>query len=92
MNKEAMTKELVAERIGATFNIDLLPGLIRDLETSLRIEGCSHNHKLATRYLEDHGVQDVKPILQWLRDNGGYCDCEIMLNVPYNFERKLTEV
>lgn len=42
---------------------------------------CAHNHDLATKILADMGGFDAKASIESFEDNGGYCDCEIVLNM-----------
>ncbi len=41
---------------------------------------CDHTHKHATRILRAMGC-DVPTSLSFFRENGGYCDCEVLFNV-----------
>lgn len=41
---------------------------------------CDHTHKHATKILRAMGC-DVPTSLSFFRENGGYCDCEVLFNV-----------
>jgi len=89
-----MNIEVFAEKTKAPIDIHLLLGLFKFLDIELEKHGCSHHHKLVVRFLKSQGVQNVETVLQWLRDNGAYCDCEVILcevilNVPYSIKRML---
>jgi len=95
MNKEVNERLLIdtltgevyfAEKTKAPIDIHLPLGLFKFLDIGIRKHGCSHHHKLVVRFLKSQGVQNIEQVLQWMRDNGAYCDCEVLLNVPYNFE------
>ncbi|MGY3778078.1 DUF2695 domain-containing protein [Isobaculum melis] len=58
-------------------------GLFDYLDIKLE-KGCSHNQKLTIEYLQKYELEEER-ILSWLRDNGGYCDCEILMNVEEKF-------
>lgn len=47
---------------------------------------CKHNHYHAKRTLRGLGlkVSEVNTLLEFFRENGGYCDCEILLNIIYS--------
>ena len=48
-------------------------------------DGCDHSLSLTRAFLETKGV-DVERILEWIVDNGGGCDCEVLYNVEERFE------
>lgn len=41
---------------------------------------CDHSHARTKRLLESNGVAESAPALEWLREHGGHCDCEVILN------------
>ena len=59
--------------------------LFNYLEVELEENGCDDTTKLTERFLEKNRVTNIKTILNWLADNGGYCDCEILANVEEKF-------
>lgn len=48
-------------------------------------DGCDHSLSLTRAFLESKGVE-VESILEWIVDNGGGCDCEVLYNVEERFE------
>ena len=48
-------------------------------------DGCAHSLSLTRSFLETKSV-DVDRILDWIVDNGGGCDCEVLYNVEERFE------
>ena len=48
-------------------------------------DGCDHSLSLTRVFLETKGVE-VENILEWIVDNGGGCDCEVLYNVEERFE------
>ena len=46
--------------------------------------GCDHTLRLTTAFLQKRGL-DVERIIPWLREHGGYCDCEVLANVEDKF-------
>lgn len=48
--------------------------------TCIGIEQCDHSLKYTQQYLNQRSLsQDL--IIPWLKQNGGYCDCEVLFNV-----------
>jgi uncharacterized protein DUF2695 len=43
-------------------------------------EGCDHTSRLTEAFLRARGLPEATIIL-WLRQYGGYCDCEVLANV-----------
>ena len=56
------------------------------LDERLGNEGCDDILRLTGQFLQDAGVLNIEEVLQWLRDHGGYCDCEVLANVEEQFE------
>lgn len=50
-----------------------------------RLEDCDHHMTLTMAFLNENGIENVGEVLAWLREKGGYCDCEV-LNVEEQFE------
>jgi hypothetical protein len=49
-------------------------------------EECDHQMTLTIQFLEDKGIENIDKVVEWLNDNGGYCDCEVLANVEEKFE------
>ena len=47
---------------------------------------CNHDFSLTEQFLRDKQVNNVEEVLEFLRENGGYCDCEVIFNVEEKFE------
>jgi hypothetical protein len=45
-------------------------------------EGCDHTPRHAMRAMDELALDDdeANALMEWCRDNGGYCDCEIAAN------------
>ena len=62
--------------------LDLFDYLNEQSETT----GCNHDFSLTEQFLRDKQVNNVEEVLEFLRENGGYCDCEVIFNVEEKFE------
>jgi hypothetical protein len=49
------------------------------LDVEFPRQGCDHTLRLTRGWLASHGLP-VEAVVAWLRDNGGYCDCEALAN------------
>lgn len=46
---------------------------------------CDHTLTRTRRILADLSPERVEPALAWLREHGGHCDCEVILNtIPWD--------
>jgi len=55
--------------------------LIKYVESKLNTNPCDHSLRFAIEWanIEDYDIDDFIDILQ---NNGGYCDCEVVMNLP----------
>ena len=47
---------------------------------------CDHSLTMTTEFLKEKGIENIDKVVEWLNDNGGYCDCEVLANVEEKFE------
>ena len=76
-------------------NQELLKGLNTDIENIRELldhldeyfseESCDDTLKETEVFLKRNKIE-VESTLNWLRDNGGYCDCEVLANVEDKIE------
>jgi hypothetical protein len=45
---------------------------------------CDHSLRGTIQFLRERNLQ-MDPIVAWLREHGGYCDCEVLANVEETF-------
>lgn len=92
MSKDTRKKELKnawreQERQNLTASIPMPLQDLRGLFDYLDQEGeagCDHTLRLTAEFLQKRGL-DVERIVPWLREHGGYCDCEVLANVEDKF-------
>lgn len=48
-------------------------------------DGCDHTLTFTREFLETQKV-DVEHVLEWIINEGGGCDCEVLYNVEERFE------
>lgn len=61
----------------------LLKGLLKHLDEVNIMSRCDGTLKLSRRYLRKHckSGQEYKEAVKFLEDHGGFCDCEVLMNV-----------
>jgi hypothetical protein len=92
MSKDARKKELIKaweqqEQQKLITSIPMPHQDLRDLFNYLDRETappCDHTLRETIAFLQQRGL-DVNRIVPWLRENGGYCDCEVIYNVEEKF-------
>ena len=65
---------------GVPLPFDVLRKLFDAVNVALTEVGCDDSRRLTEAWLASHG-HDLDRVLPWLDDNGGYCDCEVLMNV-----------
>ncbi|WP_121967179.1 DUF2695 domain-containing protein [Myroides sp. N17-2] len=60
--------------------------LFDDLDNYLEKCGCNHTNEKTMEILKSMDVKNIEEVLLWLREYGGYCDCEVLWNVEEHFE------
>lgn len=63
---------------------DLFEQLFDYLDKKLTDNDCSNQPLLTTEFLNRNNIPEG-PVLSWLAENGGYCDCEVLYNVEEKF-------
>lgn len=65
---------------------DRFTELFNYLDEQLQQEGCDDTLSLTESYLGEQDIEHER-VVSWLRENGGYCDCEVLANVEEKFEQ-----
>jgi hypothetical protein len=83
MLREKELKELL-DRLPVS--LETLKELVLHLEDEIEgsVRACDHTTAMAEAWMAARGI-DAPPVLAWLEDIGGHCDCEIVLNIPANY-------
>jgi hypothetical protein len=79
-------KELIEFRNGLPVEENIFPKLFDFLDAELGKKGCNHSTILTKTFLEKNELSNSTDVIEWLADNGGFCDCEILANVEDLFE------
>lgn len=62
-----------------SIDIDMIKRLLDYLDDNLEV-GCKHDYILTKLFCQENNI-DFNRIVDWLREHGGYCDCEVLANV-----------
>ncbi|WP_440604620.1 DUF2695 domain-containing protein [Bacillus sp. GB_SG_008] len=84
--KDLKRLALLKEYSGKWEEINLSPVQLETLGTFLdemiNSKGCDHSHKYTKSWLENNVPKSkISKIIKAMRNQGGFCDCEVLLNV-----------
>lgn len=60
--------------------------LFRYLEKQLDKESCDNTLKYTKKWVEDNFPNQYDEIIEEIEDEGGYCDCEVLMNCYEDYE------
>jgi tetratricopeptide (TPR) repeat protein len=81
LKRLALLREQQAKWSALSLTADDLANLGQYLETALSQSPCDHSLAQTREWLASRPGAETDRILQALRHHGGYCDCEVLLNV-----------
>jgi hypothetical protein len=84
LRHEVRDKQRKAARAAFPLPPNDLRAMFGTLDSQLVHMACDHTRRLTRKWLEEHG-HDIAPVFAWLDANGGYCDCEVLLNAEQVF-------
>jgi len=65
---------------------ELFQNLFDFLDEVLEKNTCDDSLKLTKQFLNSQNIQNREEVENWLKENGGFCDCEVLYNVEELFE------
>jgi hypothetical protein len=81
--KDALDRWKAEQRAAAYAKLplanDSMQALFEMLNVELPRRGCDHTLRLVQAWLVSNELS-VEPVTDWLRENGGCCDCEALAN------------
>ena len=81
-----------AERKTKAAKLPLVPAQMRALfdfvDKALQESACDYSLRHTLTFIESQQLAK-DPVLEWLREAGGYCDCEVILNAEEEFRSSL---
>lgn len=57
--------------------------LVIFLEGNEVMRYCDGTLRLTEEFIDENGL-DKESTIEWLQDHGGFCDCEVLLNIAYD--------
>lgn len=65
---------------------DIFYELFDYLDEKLSKEDCNHNLEMTEEFLKQYNIS-IDEVEDWLLENGGRCDCEVLANVEDLFDQ-----
>ena len=56
------------------------------LDEKLSEYDCDDSLKLTEEFMQENKIENLGKIESWLKENGGFCDCEVLNNVEEMFD------
>ncbi len=85
LKKEFERKEEQAFISGLPMDVNNFRELFGALNEYLENEPCDH-HLTFTEQFPDKRQLPLKEVILWLKEHGGFCDCEVLFNEEEKFE------
>ena len=83
--REAKRKEMASAFAALPVDNSELQALFDMLDVRLPVDGCDHSRRLTIAHIRERSLPEPS-VLQWLDDNGGFCDCEVLANSEQAWE------
>ena len=72
-------KEMAAAFAALPISNAELQALFDMLDAQLAVDGCDRTRRMTIAHIRERSLPE-SAVLQWLDDNSGYCDCQILNN------------
>lgn len=86
IQKELQEKAQIEFEKSLPVSREIFQKLFDFLDEKLEEHGCDDSLKLTKQFLETNHIENIKEVENWLKENGGFCDCEVLYNVEEKFE------
>ena len=86
IHRELQEKAQIEFEKSLPFSHEIFQSLFNFLDEELEKNGCDDGLKLTKQFLETNQIQNIDEVENWLKENGGFCDCEVLYNVEELFE------
>ncbi|RRQ22223.1 DUF2695 domain-containing protein [Thiohalobacter thiocyanaticus] len=64
----------------------LMEAFFDSVESSVSDSGCDHTLRFTGQWITAN-QQPKEPLIHWLEENGGFCDCEVVANARDHWEQ-----
>lgn len=64
----------------------LLESMFKAVDAKVEAMGCDHTLRFTESWISEN-TQPKTNVLSWLREHGGFCDCEVLANAADHWEQ-----
>ena len=89
IHKELQEKAQIEFEERLPVSRELFQKLFDFLDEEFEINDCEDSLKMTKQFLESQHIQNMEEVKNWLKENGGFCDCEVLNNVEERFEKEI---
>lgn len=86
IQKELQEKAQIEFEKSLPVSREVFQNLFDFLDEELEKKGCDDHFTLTKQFLKTNQIQNEDEVVNWLKKNGGFCDCEVLYNVEELFE------
>lgn len=86
IHKELQEKAKIEFEKSLPVSREIFQNLFDFLDEKLEEHDCDDSLTLTKQFLETSHVTNTEVVENWLKENGGFCDCEVLYNVEEKFE------
>jgi len=83
---EALHKKTIEEfEARLPMSPELFKNLFDYLDMELDANSCDHTFRNTELFLAFDKVRDSNKVMEWLKENGAHCDCEVLAKIEEKF-------
>ena len=86
IQKELRGKAQIEFEESLPVSSEIFKQLFDFLYEKLEDHDCDDSLNLTNKFLETNHIETIEEVENWLKENGGFCDCEVLYNVEEKFE------
>lgn len=86
IKREIREKEKQAFIDSLPMSKELFDELFDRLDEKLENQGCDNTLTITLEFLESKDLH-ASTVVEWMKEHGGHCDCEVLANVEDPFNR-----
>lgn len=86
IRKELQEKAQIEFEESLPVSREIFQNLFDFLDEKLEEHDCDDSLNLTKKFLETNHIENIEEVENWLKENGGFCDCEVLYNVEEKFD------
>ena len=87
IRKELQEKAQIEFEKSLPISHEIFQNLFDFLDGKIEENDCDDSLKMTKQFLETNHITNIEEVENWLKENGVFCDCEVLYNVEEKFEK-----